>query len=594
MVRLSAVSRFVLALALALTASLLGVHAASAAPVVIATVTTGGAPNGLTVSPDGTRVYVTDYQAGSLFEIDAATNTLLRTMPNVAQGPTAVAINAAGTAAYVVSSSFDEVVEVNLGTGTVSRVLQVGVNPQGMSIDPTRRYLYVSNAGGADVSIVDTSTWTVTQTVLVGMGPTYSGVSLDDTVYVPAGDSTVSVIDPQRNPATNTSIDAFAFQMIPSPDAQTVYATSIASDEFIAYNSSNWTRRWTVPLPGDPAGFALSPDGSTAYVTKFTPNQVAVIDIATRSVTDTITVGALPFFLTISPDGQRVYVGNYLGGSVSVISTAGVKTVTFDPNGGSGAMAPQSAAAPTALTTNAFTRSGYTFAGWNTAPGGNGTPYSNQGVYPFAADDTLYAQWTAVAPPPPPPVFPPSAPQSVAGVAGDASAAISWSAPSFTGTFPLTNYQVEVSPGGRTCLVPATTTTCTITGLSNGTTYTAAVRALNGAGWSPYSTSSSTFTPEAPEPPAIPTITITGTRGDVRGKPGVNVTGITEGLSPGTMLKPWFRFPGQDTFTEGRATILVDPAGAFTWSRQTSKRITVIIKSADGAATSNTVTIKVR
>ena len=71
-------------------------------------------------------------------------------------------------------------------------------------------------------------------------------------------------------------------------------------------------------------------------------------------------------------------------------------TVTFNANLGTGTMTPQTANVPTALTANAFTRAGYSFSGWNTAAGGGGTAYANGAIYPFAADATLYAQWTAL------------------------------------------------------------------------------------------------------------------------------------------------------------------------------------------------------
>ena len=71
-----------------------------------------------------------------------------------------------------------------------------------------------------------------------------------------------------------------------------------------------------------------------------------------------------------------------------------LKTVTFNNNGGTGTMAAQTACVSTALTTNSFTRAGYTFAGWNSAANGSGTAYANGANYSFAADITLYAQWT--------------------------------------------------------------------------------------------------------------------------------------------------------------------------------------------------------
>jgi uncharacterized repeat protein (TIGR02543 family) len=69
-------------------------------------------------------------------------------------------------------------------------------------------------------------------------------------------------------------------------------------------------------------------------------------------------------------------------------------TVTFDNNGGSGTMTAQVGSGATNLTTNTLTKTGYTFAGWNTASGGSGTAYANSASYPFATSTTLYAQWT--------------------------------------------------------------------------------------------------------------------------------------------------------------------------------------------------------
>jgi large repetitive protein len=73
-------------------------------------------------------------------------------------------------------------------------------------------------------------------------------------------------------------------------------------------------------------------------------------------------------------------------------------TVSFNTNGGSGSMSNQTANVATNLTANSFTRTGYTFAGWNTLAGGGGTAYVDQASYAFAADVTLYAQWTANVP----------------------------------------------------------------------------------------------------------------------------------------------------------------------------------------------------
>ena len=82
-------------------------------------------------------------------------------------------------------------------------------------------------------------------------------------------------------------------------------------------------------------------------------------------------------------------------GSASFILdlSSGQRVVTFDSNNGVGSMTAQVAGSATALTSNAFTRTGFTFAGWNTAADGSGTSYSDSASFPFTANTTLYAQW---------------------------------------------------------------------------------------------------------------------------------------------------------------------------------------------------------
>ena len=74
------------------------------------------------------------------------------------------------------------------------------------------------------------------------------------------------------------------------------------------------------------------------------------------------------------------------------------KTVTFNANGGSGSNYTQTSSGPTSLTSNTFTRSGFSLSSWNTATDGSGASYADGASFPFASDDTLYAQWTVATP----------------------------------------------------------------------------------------------------------------------------------------------------------------------------------------------------
>lgn len=79
--------------------------------------------------------------------------------------------------------------------------------------------------------------------------------------------------------------------------------------------------------------------------------------------------------------------------STYAISYTAGYTITFDANGGTGTMADQTISGTAALNANAFTRSGYTFNGWNTAANGSGISYANTANITPTADLTLYAQW---------------------------------------------------------------------------------------------------------------------------------------------------------------------------------------------------------
>ena len=70
----------------------------------------------------------------------------------------------------------------------------------------------------------------------------------------------------------------------------------------------------------------------------------------------------------------------------------------------------------------------------------------------------------------------PGAPTGVTATAGDATAVVSWTAPASLGTGTFTGYTAMAQPGGASC--STTTTGCTITGLTDGTTYSVTVVTL--------------------------------------------------------------------------------------------------------------------
>lgn len=90
----------------------------------------------------------------------------------------------------------------------------------------------------------------------------------------------------------------------------------------------------------------------------------------------------------------------------------------------------------------------------------------------------------------------PAAPTDLNATAGDGQVIIAFNPPASNGGSAVTGYQVMTSPGN--ILTSGTSSPITVTGLSNGTTYTFTVRAINSVGSSQASVASNAVTPSAP------------------------------------------------------------------------------------------------
>ena len=91
----------------------------------------------------------------------------------------------------------------------------------------------------------------------------------------------------------------------------------------------------------------------------------------------------------------------------------------------------------------------------------------------------------------------PGAPTAVSATAGDGQATVSWNAPASNGGAAISGYTVTSTPDAKTCTSTGVDTHCSVTGLTNGTSYTFTVTATNSAGNSPASDPSAGVTPTA-------------------------------------------------------------------------------------------------
>ena len=187
---------------------------------------------------------------------------------------------------------------------------------------------------------------------------------------------------------------------------------------------ANWGDTWRMPTKEEQRELIdnctwtwITQNGVNGYkvISKINGNSIFLPAAGSRDGTSVFNVGFAGDYWSSSLDESGPYCaydlrfdsGNVLwsrsmrnyGRTVRAVygddSAAQTFTLTFNANGGTGTMAAQTfeAGVSQAIAANAFTRSGYTFTGWNTNADGSGTSYTDKQSITLSQDITLYAQW---------------------------------------------------------------------------------------------------------------------------------------------------------------------------------------------------------
>ncbi len=142
----------------------------------------------------------------------------------------------------------------------------------------------------------------------------------------------------------------------------------------------------------------------------------------------------------------------------------------------------------------------------------------------------------------------------------------------------VSGYAAFTTDGVFGCTAEAPATACRITGLNPALVYRLQAFTYNADGFpGPFSEPSAPFIAD-PDAPQLQTVVIVGSRAMVKGKPGVEFTGMAVGLPEGSAVVPYLKFPGQASYEAGKARPKVTAEGAFAWARKTGKKVYVYFK----------------
>ena len=231
--------------------------------------------------------------------------------------------------AYVTNSCNNTVSVIDTTTNTVVDSIMVGVAPFGVAVTPDGSRVYVTSLLDGGVTVIDTATNTVITTIPVGAFLGGLAITSDgERVYVLQRVGIVSVIDTASNTVVaNIPVSSGAFDIAISPDDTRAYvahgdAPNVSPIVSVIDTATN-TLIGVIQVGTGPTNIAITPDGTRAYVTPPVFNSVIVLDLVSSTVIGSIpTLDFPPSDVAITPDGARVYV-------VSISVTLGITTLSI-------------------------------------------------------------------------------------------------------------------------------------------------------------------------------------------------------------------------------------------------------------------------
>ncbi|MGZ8471026.1 MAG: glutaminyl-peptide cyclotransferase [Gemmatirosa sp.] len=299
---------------------------------VVATIAVGTRPRGVRVTPDGRTVFVAlsgsprcpptmpdaeceklavDKSKDGIAEIDAATRRVRRVLPG-GSDPEQFDVTPDGTRLFVSNEDVGLATIVDVASGAIARSVKVGVEPEGVRLAPDARTFYVTSETDHVVTAVDARTGEVRSSVKVDRRPRDIAFRGDGAYYVSNEmGGTVSLVDAARGRVTATIAlpeGARPMGLAVSPDGSRLFIATGRGGTVVAVDTHSNRPIGTVKVGTRPWGIALTRDGRKLYSANGPSHDVSVIDVrdpTAMRVVKTLPVGQLSWGVAIGPAPVR-------------------------------------------------------------------------------------------------------------------------------------------------------------------------------------------------------------------------------------------------------------------------------------------------
>lgn len=269
---------------------------------VIGDIKLGDRIHGVTVQPDGKRLFVTVESDHTLRIIDTATQQVIGSV-KVSGRPNQVAVTPDGKYVAVPIRDGDKVDIVDVAKQEVVKSLPIKEPHNALNIG-SNRYIFVSSMASHEINIIDLEKMNYSAVIPAGGRPRPYVVSADEkTMFVAVA-------------------DLHGFDIVDIPEKKVLERVEMPAEHLTPH-----------PLKYETAdtrthGLALTPDGGELWVTSLLDDCVYVYDVKAKKIVGKVATGGGPNWLAFTPDGKYLAVSNTDSDDVSIIDVKARREVT--------------------------------------------------------------------------------------------------------------------------------------------------------------------------------------------------------------------------------------------------------------------------
>ncbi|HTM20729.1 MAG TPA: hypothetical protein VL172_09485 [Kofleriaceae bacterium] len=286
---------------------------------------TGSQPKGVSLSADGSRIFVTNTGYHDKKNVDRFDPATLKVVAEANFPGNAVEslVSPKGDVIWVSNFYHKEMLELSTDDLRVTRRFTVEDVPKHFAVSPDVKRLWVANWEKGTVSVVDIASGKQSESIPVGKEPRGTVVTHDGKkVYVTNfGSDSISVIDAAARKVLTTieTPDCNAPRHADVADDERVFVSCYGGKEVIVIDSKTDKVIKKVTVGLGPKTIAISRDQRFAYTADYKGHGFSIIDLSNWKVL----VVPLPTYktsgLAVSPDDSRIYLTGWSARNLMVI-----------------------------------------------------------------------------------------------------------------------------------------------------------------------------------------------------------------------------------------------------------------------------------